>query len=348
MNIIKHFSIAALLLVIVLTSCGRNKNLTNDYFTKAYNQARDGDHAAAEKTYTEYLKRERNADAYYNRGYSRHMLGRYEDAISDYSEAIKLKKGNYPDAYANRAMSYEMIADKQRAKDDYAKAIELAPADGEMLVYMAMFLHRENDYAEAMKYYERASKMLPNNDQMWYYMGSIKFSEGDYNEALAHFIKAAELAPKNSNSVYWKAESLLELKRFDEALAAFNSAISMDPKNAKAYESRAYIYFERGDYEKSMEDAEKSIKLGHTTSEVCVYIGNSARMLGDRKKAEEYLTRAIQLDPKSYYAYWGRGELYYQHREDRKACDDLQTALDLVNNEAHKKRLTDTYNAYCK
>lgn len=334
-------------LTLLLPSC-RNRELANLYFTKAYNTSLDGDHASAEKLYTEAIESDpKNADAYYNRGYERHMLGKYPEAITDYTKAIKLKNKNYPDGYVNRALSYEAMGDKQKATDDYAKALQLNPNHGNALFYLGMFLHREGKYQEAVSYYERATQVEPGNSKIWYYMGSIRYTEENYPEALAHFSKAVHLDPANTEALYWKGQTYIDLQDLDKAWEVMDLIIKKDPQHALAYEARAYIHYTNGNYQQAIEDGEKAIRLGNTTAEVCIYIGSSARILKDRAKAEEFLDRALQLDPGSYYAYWARGELYYEMRKDDRACRDLRKALELSDNEVHKKRLQETIEAYC-
>lgn len=342
-----RITLLLLLFTLFLSAC-RNKELASQHFSRAYNLSQDGDHAGAESIYTQAIElAPKNADAYSNRGYERYMLGRYEEAVSDYTRSLKLKKKKDSDGYVNRALAYEAMGDKQKATDDYKKALELNPLHGNALFYMGMLLHREGKHAEAMSYYERAARIAPENDQIWFYMGSIRYTEANYPEALAHFSQAAKLDPANPEALYWKGQAHIDLQEMEKALVMMDSTISLDPLYPLAYEARSYIHFTNGNYEQALQDGERSIRLGNVTPEVCIYIGNSARMLRYTEKAEEHLNLALKLDPTSYYAYWARGELYYDTRRDDKACIDLTKALELATNEEHRKRLQDIVKAYC-
>jgi tetratricopeptide (TPR) repeat protein len=57
-------------------------------------------------------------------------LKRYEEAIADFDQAIKLKP-DYVDVYGGGGKAYQMTGDKQKAIADYRKMLKLAqkPAD---------------------------------------------------------------------------------------------------------------------------------------------------------------------------------------------------------------------------
>ncbi|MBK7937821.1 MAG: tetratricopeptide repeat protein [Lewinellaceae bacterium] len=77
--------------------------------------------------WTEAIRLDPNdAVAYMNRGAARSELGDKQGAILDYDEAIELNS-NYTLAYTNRGAAKAELGDKQGAILDYDKAIELDP-----------------------------------------------------------------------------------------------------------------------------------------------------------------------------------------------------------------------------
>src|SRR5207247_1332292 len=57
-------------------------------------------------------------------------LGRYEDALADYSSAIRLDPF-YPDSYFNRGNIYLTLRDYRRSIEDYNLVLSLNPHDAE-------------------------------------------------------------------------------------------------------------------------------------------------------------------------------------------------------------------------
>ena len=83
-------------------------------------------------------------DIYVDRGNSCHALGRDENALKDYSEAIRLKS-NYAEAYANRAVVYAVQGDDEASSQDFdeATAHGIDPATLELLLEEAVKTRRK-------------------------------------------------------------------------------------------------------------------------------------------------------------------------------------------------------------
>jgi len=66
------------------------------------------------------------AKSYNNRGLTYSKLGNYEDAIADYTRAIRIDP-DYANAYGNRGVAYNELGNYKDAIDDYTKAIRIDP-----------------------------------------------------------------------------------------------------------------------------------------------------------------------------------------------------------------------------
>jgi tetratricopeptide (TPR) repeat protein len=62
------------------------------------------------------------AEYYYNRGTVYYHMDKYDDAITDYDLAIRLRR-NYADAYYNRALAFDAKGLLQQALGDLRKAL---------------------------------------------------------------------------------------------------------------------------------------------------------------------------------------------------------------------------------
>ena len=71
------------------------------------------------------------AAAYSNRGTAKHELWRYEDAIADHDEAIRLKP-DLIEAYGHMGESKAMLGLKDQARKDFETVLELARNAGDV------------------------------------------------------------------------------------------------------------------------------------------------------------------------------------------------------------------------
>ena len=84
-----------------------------------------GNYDQAITDYTQAIKlKPDDTEAYYNRGNAYDSKGNHDQAITDYTQAIKLKP-DLAEAYYNRGITYKAKKDKLRAIADFRKCVEL-------------------------------------------------------------------------------------------------------------------------------------------------------------------------------------------------------------------------------
>lgn len=79
--------------------------------------------------YDETIRLDPAAGTYYNRGASYKNLGQYERAIQDQGQAIRLDP-QYPNAYYRRAVAYTLLGNDEDARQDIDAAVALGVSRG--------------------------------------------------------------------------------------------------------------------------------------------------------------------------------------------------------------------------
>ncbi len=127
-----RLSIAILLIVVLLTcsivaGCGPTKGTAEWHLEQGNNFLQQGRYDEAIEEYTEAIRLDpQYALAYHNRGFAYDDLGQLERAIQDYDEAIRLNP-QWAEAYNNRGWTYEEMGQYELAIEDYTEAIRLNP-----------------------------------------------------------------------------------------------------------------------------------------------------------------------------------------------------------------------------
>ena len=88
---------------------------------------KQGDYAGAVKYFSRVIAAKPDFRSYFDRATAYRELGQMEKAVSDYSEAIRLKPES-PVAYHDRALCELRLGLEQRAADDYDQALKIDPA----------------------------------------------------------------------------------------------------------------------------------------------------------------------------------------------------------------------------
>lgn len=111
---------------------------------------------------TKAINQEKKAEAYFNRALSFEKQEKFENAVSDYSEALKINK-RYLDAYFNRASLYQQLKQTDKAIKDYGRVIKLSPKD-DIAYYNRGLLYSElGNKEKAIEDFEMAIKL----DKIW-------------------------------------------------------------------------------------------------------------------------------------------------------------------------------------
>ena len=121
---------------------------------------------------------------YYQRGLCNFYINKYDDAIMDYTKAIRLRELNIGDSnltykvYCNRGTIYQYQKQYDKAMSDFTKAIELEPGDHIAIFNLGNCLGEMGNIPEALLCYEGALKLKPNDEQIIRYRdNALKLKE---------------------------------------------------------------------------------------------------------------------------------------------------------------------------
>ena len=87
---------------------------------------------------------------------------KFQEAIADYSEALKIKS-DAPDIYERRAYAEMQLRDYDKALHDYNQAIKLNPQEAKYYQVRAIIYQEKGDFKAAMADTEKTLQLDPNN-----------------------------------------------------------------------------------------------------------------------------------------------------------------------------------------
>ena len=201
------------------------------------------------------------AVARHNDGLMHSSRGEYEEAIADYTEAIRLDP-TYAMAYRSRGVAHHHLGEFEEAISDYTEAIRLDP-DYAMAYYDRGIARADlGEYEEAIADYTEAIRLDPEyavayNNLAWTMAYDL---DTNYEEALEYALRAVELDPSEYHHdtlalVYYK------LERYQEALEHYSLALSVEPDFAASYKGRGDVYLALGDTQAALDDYETYLDL---------------------------------------------------------------------------------------
>lgn len=167
-------------------------------------------------------------------------IGKYEDAIRDFTEAIA-EVEKYPTLssllYMNRSQLYKKLGEDALAKDDWEKYQRLS-AENIMRAKEAERKIADRLSPEYIQYRQRSQALTdldkfsnaiakqPDDGESFFHRARAYEAVGEDDKALSDFSRVLELHPAFSGAYIQAAELLLRLKKYDSALKIIDDGLS--------------------------------------------------------------------------------------------------------------------------
>ncbi|MCX6770506.1 MAG: tetratricopeptide repeat protein [Candidatus Micrarchaeota archaeon] len=242
-----------------------------------------------------------------NRGKELAKIGKYNEAIGDFTKALAADKDNFLiySIYESRADAYAAL-----------KKYDLAAADYEKVA-------KERYSTRAVDEYIKCAEMF--------------MSAGRPAKAAIYYLKALDAENYNAKAQVGCGRALYQMKRYDLAAKHFSAAMYENIEAAmmagkcyylqKNYKEahRAYSQVTM-DYKDPQSDSYKNISAAQY-AEACIGCGFALIGTKDFKPAKNNFSMAIKEAPGNPEAYYGRGLAQYSLKQYGAALADFSAAI---------------------
>ncbi|WP_414585415.1 tetratricopeptide repeat protein [Scytonema sp. PCC 10023] len=244
---------------------------------------------------------------WFNQGIDLANLGKFEEAIASFDEALKIKPAQ-PEAWYERGTALASLERFEEAISYLDKSIEINPNHELAWRNKANALEKLGRYEEALQSYERALKVNPNWHNFWYWRGIwLCFYFHKYEDAIECFDKAIEL--QSEDYLYWHGRgfTLLKLKKYDDALVSFEKVLELNPNYEAAWYWRGFTLGFLYKYEEAIQSFEKAIDLKNDYFESWYIRGLYLQDLQKYEQAFASYDQAVKIKPDDHEAWYHRG-----------------------------------------
>ena len=268
--------------------------LSEPYFYRAVAKLSLEDYRGAEQDCNNALQRNPFVvNCYQVRGLARVYQGRYDDAISDFREGLRLD----PD---NRSLRHNLIL--CLARNGQEKEAVLAT---------------DTLIASSPKY---APAMAMRSDLLW--------EQGDSAGALEWVNKALDINRYDADMLHHRGVMLARMERYEEAEQDMDRSIYLNPANAGAYVTRAMVRYFRDNLNGALADYDMSIMIDPANVTGHYNRGNLRAQIGDDNRAIEDFDIVIDAEPDNMLAIFYRGILRDNTGDYRGAEQDITRVLE--------------------
>lgn len=259
-----------------------------------------------------------------DKGYSLTELGRYDEALVAYDQAI----AQQPDlswAWARKGRTLRLLERYEDALACYDRALEIQPRYAWAWNGKGVILERLERVAEALGCFQTATELHPHDVWYWYNLASAYTTLGLLDKAREILNHALELDPAHAHSWAKMGQVLRQKNLLEDAIYAYEQAIKLEPTYAWAHNG----------------------------------LGLAQKMLGRTRDALNSFRRAARYQPRTVMHWYSLTEMYVDLGQVQDALEPALEATRVDPNHPlswaklgqvmrHLKRYDEALDAYDK
>ncbi len=254
---------------------------------------------------------------YYLRYMTQVKLGNLEAALSDITQAILHSQYPVADYFSARGGLFEDMGRSDEALSDYREALRLDELDSEVspdsYADIAGILQEQGHYDEALDHYQSAIDASGPFDKLdEYYLGQGDCYRELSQELLAAGSYGSAIVFGSSEAYFNRAELYRAMGNPAQAVPDYEEFLSRHPGDIAALEGLAECSFNSGDARKSRDTFRKLTELKPGNPIYWAHVGRISFQGGDYTAAVDDLTHSLDLMfPDGMVTTWTE-EMYYR------------------------------------
>ncbi len=333
----KKFHRNSIVCTLIVSSLASSLYLSPVFAEQTY--AQKGAEQLNKKNYTQALDLFRRAIeqdssdsvSVYNRGQAYRNLGKYKEAIADYTRYLELAPDdpeNYL-VYHNRGVCHNAEGDYSSAIADFDQALS------QNSTYSQTNLERGNAYLSRAQSGDNERALSDaniyisanaNEAEGYILRGKAYSALGKTQDALNDMNKAIAIDPSGQNYCE-RGRVFHDSGQYDKAIGDYDKVLTLMPEDGNTYYNRALSNKAREQYKAAIVDFDKSLVLIPNDFWALLERGRSKVFVPDYRGALEDLSKSIDIDPDYCVARYERAEINLKLKLPEAALQDLNTAI---------------------
>ena len=276
-----------------------------------------------------------STELFRQRGLAYQFLGKNDEAISDYSEALNLEPGHH-ETLIRRGQVYSSLNDHQSATKDFSKVIHVDQANDAARYCRAMSLLAQGKIAEANSDLSVAIKLAPEHPGYHVLLAELNQKSGNAPGVLAAYDQAILCDPTDAATYRRRGSVHVSAQNYLNAISDFTHSLELRPRQIELLVQRGSAYLKAGEDALAIEDFE--LALTHNDKLAKAYSGRAA-VLTNQERYEYaliWLTKALHRfeNPRQISEIlFARGKAFFQMGRMTPAGADFSSVIELMRSD---------------
>ena len=224
-------------------------------------------------------------------------------ALVAYKKALEFDKNQYPIWNQVLIMMYQsgQFEDLYKYSEE---CLEYFPSISTAYLLRGVAANQTDHHQEALDALSVGIEMVVNDEplkaEFYGQIGEAHFGLRDLNEGIKQYKKAIQTAPGSALIKNNFAFQLANHKKdLELALSIIKQANEAAPEQPQFIDTYGWVLFRQGKFEDAKEKFEFAHKIDSKDKLVVEHLGDVWIQLGDKNKAVEWWTKALELNPES-------------------------------------------------
>lgn len=279
------------------------------------------------------LKRDDQANLYYQRGMSYSYLKQFAKAAADYSSTIRLNP-THLGAHVGAADAYAAAGDTKNAMAAYTKAVTAFPNNPLVHNNRGMFLQQQGKLGEAIVAFTRAIELNSKYFYAYTNRGYCSLLSGDPKAAEADYDISLKINPSQPTVYGLRAAARLSQGDVRGAVDDNRSLVRLTPRNAAAHADLGFALFFATDYAAADRAFAQALAIDANQPHLDPWRFLSMERSGRKDAALRRFAASIKKDPADRN--WVDAILVYL--AGKSTGEELLKSIDMKNKNAATKR----------
>lgn len=198
-------------------------------------------------------------DAHKGMGNIWRQRGDYTKAKLSYQTATNINPNDFDARYYYGLMQH-LLGEVQEAIRTYLQALAINPDSPEANRDLAAAYLQTGRPGNAEAYARRATELDPDSQESWSNLAACYSLLGKYEQAVDAYRQAAELGPLSDPVLLGLADAHIRLGNYARAINTLDALLRNSP-SATAYERLGYAQFKQREFEDSLRNFRRALKL---------------------------------------------------------------------------------------
>jgi tetratricopeptide (TPR) repeat protein len=246
--------------------------------------------------FTRTLELEPEPSLFVNLGRALAVEGRTDEAMAQYSEALRLEPGN-PEAHNNLGIALAGQGRIDEAIAQSSEAVRLEPHNPEAHNSLGIALAAQGRIDEAIAQFSEALRLEPDYLQSHLNLGKVLARQGRIDEAVAQYSEALRIQPDLPQAHFNLGNALAKQGRINEAAAQYAEAVRLQPDYAEAHLNLGNALARQGRTDDAVAHYSEAVRLQPDFPQARFNLGNALERQGRIDEAVAQYSEAVRLQP---------------------------------------------------